>query len=549
MNSVLERFRKDIADKAFVRASSQTPIVSQSGERFSRWLFDFRALLLSPQWIDTYAELFWERYAQQYPFQVAGMETSGIPLVTAIVMKSVQRGMPVNGFFLRKSRKKTGLMKFVEGTPNGEKVILVDDLINSGQTLDKERVILTDHGLTVSDMFVILSFRERSAYTSFNEKNVALSCLFTLKDFDLPLHATKSDLVPRDDFEVVWRYHAPVPSHHLVVPKSAPVSDGQRIYFGCTDGIFRAINASNGTLAWDFKTGRHAKGKGILSSPYLHDGILYFGSYDGNVYALDAATGRERWRYSDADWVGSSPTISPRDNMLFVGLEFGLFQKQGGLAALSLADGALLWQHTFPEFVHSSPLFIPEEDLVVIGCNDNTVRAFSSRGVARWTMRTFGAHKASFSYDAKRRYLVFGCMGGGMYAVYAPTGSLVFSRSADAGIYSTPLLIGNTMYVAALDKKIYALNLDTERYEWVVETSGRIFASPVSFRGSLWCGSNDGRLYRISPRSGKVESFFQTSERIVNKVICDENTGHLYVPTHANELYKLSIRHENAPAT
>ena len=548
MNSVLERFRKDIADKAFVRASSQTPIVSQSGERFSRWLFDFRALLLSPQWIDTYAELFWERYAQQYPFQVAGMETSGIPLVTAIVMKSVQRGMPVNGFFLRKSRKKTGLMKFVEGTPNTEKVILVDDLINSGQTLEKERVILADHSLTVSNIFVILSFRDRSAYASFNEKGVALSCLFTLEDFDLPLHATKSDLIPRDDFEVVWRYRAPAPSHHLVVPKSAPVFDGERTYFGCTDGIFRAINAVDGTLAWSFKTGRHSKEKGILSSPLLHTGVLYFGAYDGNVYALDAATGRERWCYSDADWVGSSPAISSREGMLFIGLEFGLFQKQGGLAALSLSDGTLLWQHTFPEFVHSSPLFIPEEELVVIGCNDNTVRAFSSRGIARWTICTQGAHKASFSYDSVRRCLVFGCMGGGIYAVYAPTGSIVFSRSADAGIYSTPLLIDNMMYVATLDKKIYALNLDTARYEWVTETSGRIFASPVSFRGSLWCGSNDGRLYRINPHSGKIESFFQTSERIVNKIVFDEKTGHLYVPTHANELYKLHIRHENAPA-
>ena len=103
--------------------------------------------MLEPKWLDAYAEIFWEKYAHLYPFQVGGLETAGIPLVAAIVMKGVERGTPVNGFFMRKSRKREGLMKIIEGTLTNDPVILVDDLINTGQVFGSKLEILEDIGL------------------------------------------------------------------------------------------------------------------------------------------------------------------------------------------------------------------------------------------------------------------------------------------------------------------------------------------------------------------------------------------------------------------
>jgi outer membrane protein assembly factor BamB len=68
-------------------------------------------------------------------------------------------------------------------------------------------------------------------------------------------------------------------------------------------------------------------------------------------------------------------------------------------------------------------------------------------------------------------------------------------------------------------------------------TGGRIFATPIIAEGSLWIGSNDGRLYELDPQSGRLVSFFQVTERIVNRIVYNEKTKRFFVPTSKNEMY------------
>ncbi|TSC61497.1 MAG: quinonprotein alcohol dehydrogenase, partial [Parcubacteria group bacterium Athens0416_74] len=226
-----EDFRKAISSTVFVQAKHGAVIVGNehTGTR-DPWMFDFRALMLQPKWLTRYAELFWERYQHKLPFQVGGIETAGIALVAAIVMKGVELGHPVNCFYVRKSRKRQGLMKYIEGTLTDEPVILVDDLMNSGQSVNKQIDILTREGREVTDVFVILTFRTDDAYAFLKDKNVTLGHLFTLPDFGIPLLNTKDASSAQDAFRTIWHYTAPSPSFHLVVQKSAPVLDAERIY-------------------------------------------------------------------------------------------------------------------------------------------------------------------------------------------------------------------------------------------------------------------------------------------------------------------------------
>ena len=106
-------------------------------------------------------------------------------------------------------------------------------------------------------------------------------------------------------------------------------------YFGSDSGYFWALRQSDGSVAWKFKVGYPVNGKSIFSTPAIDDEKVYFGSYDGNVYALDKSSGRLSWKFGDADFVGSSPALAPDLGLLFIGLEFGLFRKQGGIAAIS----------------------------------------------------------------------------------------------------------------------------------------------------------------------------------------------------------------------
>lgn len=533
----IEDLKEEIRKRALILPGRGVEMINARGGD-DAFLFDFRAILLEARWLNAYAELFWREYERAYPFQVGGLETAGIPLVAAIVMKGVERHTPVNGFYIRKSRKREGLMKYIEGTLSDEPVILVDDLVNSGQTLAKQLLILEEAGKRVSDIFCILAFRHLGEYQFAAEKEVRIRALFTLEDFDLPLVSSRHE-IPKWSFQELWRFKSAKPAYHQVVAKSAPVFDGSHVYFGSDEGTFFALNKKDGSIAWEYRTGSHPKGKGVFSSPAVWDNVVYFGAYDGSVYALDTRSGAKRWEFAEADWVGSSPSLAPDLGLLFIGLEFGLFRKRGGIVALSLKSGAQMWGHRMLEFTHSSPLYVKEEGTVVIGGNENTVYCFSAKdGRPLWTFATQGHIKGSFVYRRGDRLIFFCAMDGNIYAIRAADGSLVWRYATDAGCYSTPLIGEDLLYVSSLDKHVYALDCSTGERRWSYATAGRIFANPVLAGGSLWIGSNDGRLYELDPATGRLRSFFQTTERIVNAIAYDED-GTIFLPTFANELYCL----------
>ena len=243
------------------------------------------------------------------------------------------------------------------------------------------------------------------------------------------------------------------------------------------------------------------------------------------------------WTYEDADWIGSSPALAPEKNLLFIGLEFGLWRKHGGIAALNLRTGALVWKRNHPELTHCTPLYIAEEDLVVICSNNAIVYAYqASNGTPRWELAIDAPVKSSFAYDRKRNLIIFGGLGSVLYAVAARTGTVVYAKDVGVGTYSTPWIEKDTVYYSSLDKLLYAFDIDTWAERWSFRTSGRIFASPMMAGDSLWCGSNDGRLYELDPLNGSLRGSFQLTERIVNRIAYNPISKRIFVTSQTNEM-------------
>ena len=57
--------------------------------------------------------------------------------------------------------------------------------------------------------------------------------------------------------------------------------------------------------------------------------------------------------------------------------------------------------------------------------------------------------------------------------------------------------------------------------------------------GSLYIGTNAGRLTEIDPQTGKERSYFTVPERITNRVFHNAKTGRFFLSTYANEIYCL----------
>ena len=162
-------------------------IITLSGEEKlpGGWIIDFRNILLEPEPLSIIADLFWDIFEKEYPFQVGGQEVAAIPILSAIVQKSWLVNKPVSGFIIRKTRKEYGLQKQVEGTITNEKIILVDDLIHSGTSLLRQIKILKDTGRLVNHVFVLCAYNSPATYHFLHQHNIVLSSLFTLSDLGL----------------------------------------------------------------------------------------------------------------------------------------------------------------------------------------------------------------------------------------------------------------------------------------------------------------------------------------------------------------------------
>jgi len=499
---------------------------------------------LDPEGLDLISEAFWDIFEKEYPFQVGGVEIASVPLISAIILKSQQRGKPVNGFVVRKSRKYHGLQNLIEGNINEHKIILVDDIINSGGTLIYQMKALEAIGKKVHSFFVPVNYRGQESYDKLKDMGIELKYLFSLDDFNIDKKIfekkIKKDAL-KENFQLIWHFASPDPNYFNVVPKSTPILDEEKIFFGSDSGYFWALNQKDGSIAWKFKVGNIPFRKGILSSPAIHKDLVYFGSYDGNLYALDKNSGRLRWKNLDADYIGSSPVISPKLKMLFVGLEFGLFNRKGGITALDLQSGKRIWHYEMKNFVHCSPAYCPEKELVATGCNDGYAYMFNAKnGNLKWKFKTEGAIKSSLVFDIKNNLLLFGSFDKSMYALDIDSGEIKGQFKTGDLIYSIPKVYGNNAYLASTDKNLYCVDLKNGELKWKFESTGRFFSSPEIYDEKLYIGSNNGKMFEIDPENGECLSYYQVTERITNKIIYNSKTKRFFILTFANELYCIS---------
>ena len=360
-----DALKRLIEEGAFVRGEDE-PIVSRSSKKIKHdgWLFDIRRISMRSDALHHIGNIFWDTFRTTYPFQIGGLESSAIPLVTALVVRaaSEKNDDTASGFFIRKSRKKDGLLRMIEGEIQPRvPIILVDDLINSGKSLIRQVEVLEGIGYSVKTIWTIIRFHDLDYYTYFNERGIELRSIFTLDDFADTLGTHNFKPQERESkqqpYTIKWKFSAGNPSYYHVVPKSDPAIDDLRVYVGSDDGIMWALDQQTGDVVWSHQISFHQKGKGIFSSPALLNETVYFGGYDGNLWALDAATGKKKWVYLDADWIGSSPAVAEDIGLVFVGLEFGLWRKRGGIAAVDLQTGKARWTYrAMPCFSPSSPL-------------------------------------------------------------------------------------------------------------------------------------------------------------------------------------------------
>lgn len=530
-----KRILKIITKKSVILSINNENIVSTRNIK-SKWLLDLRRTFMDAEGLELAAQLFWSIMGKKFPFQVGGLEAGSVPLVAAILMEGKKMGFITNGFFVRKERKPHGRQHLIEGILNKHPIVVVDDLINGGTTLNKIAVVLSENNRKVSELFVIVDYENPVGRKLLKEKNIVLNSVFKLSD--LGLSKDRPEPLNLYKFKYGWRFTPLELGHFHVVPKSSPALDKEKIYFGSDASIFWALSQKTGKPVWSFQAGRDKQGKGIFSSPALYKGKVYFGSYDGNVYCLDTKTGKEIWRFAEAEWVGSSPAIAADLGLLFIGLEHNVIGKKGSVVALDLQTGKKVWDYTVKEWLHGSPAYCKEKGLVAIGTNDSIFYLFRAKdGKKLWEFHTGGPIKYAPVFDLKRNSIVFGCHDGKIYIIDLQTGKEKWNIQTDDVIYSTPLIIGDRCFVTSTDKKIYILDLVKKKLLKEIRVAGRILSTPVLINRRVYFGATDGRVYELDPKKLEITGGMQFPERTTNAVRYSPRLKTFYTLTYDNQLF------------
>jgi outer membrane protein assembly factor BamB len=175
------------------------------------------------------------------------------------------------------------------------------------------------------------------------------------------------------------------------------------VYTGCRDAKLYALDAATGREKWHFD----AAASWVITSPAVAQGKVIFGTSDSSLYlVVDAKTGKEIVREQGKAYVFSSPAIA--GNTVYGGV------LNGTLEARDLASGELLWEF----------------------------QTEASKRNAGWVLTADRRFNAPLLYPSSWRE--------------API--VATARQFSVGsIFSSPLVVGATVYFGSTDGSLYAL--------------------------------------------------------------------------------------------
>ena len=164
----LKQLGKEIIETSYIEGE-----FTLSSGRSSTYIFDKYAFETRPKLLDAIARSMTERINSETS-RIAGMELGGVPLATALSLKT---GLPF--IIIKKGRKGYGTNKLIEGSLNNEdKVVLVEDIATTGSQAILAAKIIEDAGASVSKIICVVD-REEGAREEIESKGYKFEPLFT----------------------------------------------------------------------------------------------------------------------------------------------------------------------------------------------------------------------------------------------------------------------------------------------------------------------------------------------------------------------------------
>ena len=229
--------------------------------------------------------------------------------------------------------------------------------------------------------------------------------------------------------------------------------------------------------AWSGSVGKGSDDHYLKLTPSIRDGIVYAAERGGRVRAVELESGRELWETKIKKLlISGAPGASPE--VVVIG------GSEAEVVALASADGTELWRTTVSSEVLAPPQV--SGNTVLVRSGDGKLHALNAQSGARqWIydrsvpILTLRGSSAPVVY---RDTVIAGFDSGRLAAlelgsgkalwetrIAIPSGRSDLERMVD--IDSTPVIRGDTVYVASFQGQVAAVTLATGQIQWTREIS------------------------------------------------------------------------------
>ena len=240
-----------------------------------------------------------------------------------------------------------------------------------------------------------------------------------------------------------------------------------KVYFAAADGTVYALTTTDGYKEWSYSIGQK-----IWSTPTIAGDTLYIGSFDKKLYALNASTGAKKWEFATDGVISAPPVVS--GNLVY----FGSYDRH--FYAVDAESGQLVWKFPADGGTLDSPR------------NWFWVKPVISGGT-----------------------IYAPCLDGRVYALNASTGSLIAAINLGKPIASSPVVVGDSVIVAATDlakntSRVYAISTVNQQSRELTSLNEGIDAALFASGGTVYIHTARDGFYGLNVQNGARQQFSLT---------------------------------------
>lgn len=165
---------------------SEEPIYRLSSGAMSHFYFNMKKTTYTPEGAYLIGKIVFEKIKEIgiNIHAIGGLTMGADPIAYAVARYSYDAKQPIQAFVIRKEPKVHGLQLQIEGNiKSGDNVIIVDDVVTTGNSTIKAITIARQHELIVKAVIVLVDRGEQNGRQNIEALGLPVYDIFTISDF------------------------------------------------------------------------------------------------------------------------------------------------------------------------------------------------------------------------------------------------------------------------------------------------------------------------------------------------------------------------------